>query len=97
MPWPNFFIVSAPKSGTTTLYEYLRNVPEIFIPQLKEPKYFSPGVKPFGHDSPLTKQEYLDLFKNSKNKIAIGEASTTYLQNSESAKLIHNRTKHISN
>lgn len=89
MNWPNFFIVSAPKSGTTTLYEYFRSVPEVYMPSIKEPEYFAPGIIPFGYDRPMTKQEYLDLFKNVKNESAIGEASTNYLQNPESAKLIH--------
>lgn len=36
--WPNFFIVGAPKAGTTSLYQYLVNTPESFIPEVKEPK-----------------------------------------------------------
>ena len=37
---PNFFIVGAPKSGTTSLFHYLEQHPEIFIPSIKEPRYF---------------------------------------------------------
>jgi hypothetical protein len=32
---PNFFIVGAPKCGTTALYEYLRGHPSIFMPKYK--------------------------------------------------------------
>ena len=43
---PNFFIVGTPKSGTTSLFHYLQEHPEVFIPSLKEPHFFSsPEVK----------------------------------------------------
>ncbi len=35
--WPNLFIVGAVKSGTTSLYAYLRQHPDIFFPEMKEP------------------------------------------------------------
>ena len=37
---PDFFIVGAPKCGTTSLYYYLRQHPQIFMPDYKEPHYF---------------------------------------------------------
>ena len=40
MTLPNFFIVGAMKSGTTSLYEYLCQHPEIFMSPVKEPSYF---------------------------------------------------------
>lgn len=70
----NFFIVGAPKCGTTALYEYLRTNDDVFLPASKEPNYFS--YNPEGiHDL----NEYLSIFKNSKNEKIIGEASTSYL------------------
>jgi len=39
--WPNFFIVGAPKAGTTSLYEYLKDIPGIYMSPVKEPKFFS--------------------------------------------------------
>ena len=42
--WPNFFIVGAMKCGTTSLYEYLKIVPEIYMSEIKEPHYFSKNV-----------------------------------------------------
>ena len=39
--WPNFFIVGAPRAGTTSLYEYLRRIPGVFMPSVNEPHYFS--------------------------------------------------------
>ena len=38
---PNFLIIGASKCGTTALYYYLKQHPEISFPELKEPKYFS--------------------------------------------------------
>ncbi len=44
MPWPNFFIVGAPKCGTTSLYHYLKQHPEIYMSSLKEPRFFAPDL-----------------------------------------------------
>jgi hypothetical protein len=38
---PNFFIVGAAKAGTTALYEYLKQHPQVYMPPLKEPHYFA--------------------------------------------------------
>ena len=89
--WPNFFIVGAPKAGTTSLFHYLDNHPEIFLSHIKEPNFFS--VKTIAenhHIKPIRdKKNYLELFKNVKNKKIIGEASTSYLADPEAPKLIH--------
>jgi len=37
---PNFFIVGAAKSGTTSLYHHLCQHPDIFMSPVKEPGYF---------------------------------------------------------
>ena len=37
---PNLFIIGAPKCGTTFLYYYLRQHPDIFFPSFKEPHFF---------------------------------------------------------
>jgi len=41
MPKPNFFIVGAPRCGTTALSEYLRGHPNVFMCHPKEPFYFA--------------------------------------------------------
>jgi hypothetical protein len=38
---PNFFIVGAPKAGTTSLYYYLQRHPEVFMSTIKEPNFFA--------------------------------------------------------
>lgn len=77
--WPNFFIVGAMRSGTTSLHSYLKMQPEVYLPDEKEPVYFStlPGPIP---ERQITKQEYLNLFNDVKNEKAIGEASIQYLR-----------------
>lgn len=43
---PNFFIVGAGKAGTTSLYHYLRQHPEIYMSPVKEPCYFADEIRP---------------------------------------------------
>jgi Sulfotransferase family len=42
---PNFFIAGAPKTGTTSLYHYLDQHPEIYMSPVKEANYFAPEVR----------------------------------------------------
>jgi hypothetical protein len=42
---PNFFIVGAPKAGTTSLYYYLDQHPQIYMSPIKEPNFFSTEVR----------------------------------------------------
>jgi Sulfotransferase family len=42
---PNFFIVGAPKTGTTSLYLYLDQHPEIYMAAIKEPNYFAAEIR----------------------------------------------------
>lgn len=75
---PNFFIVGAPKCGTTALSEYLRTHRQIFISQPKEPHFFANDLP--GYQAGRTLAEYLLLFHDAKNDhLCIGEASVYYL------------------
>ena len=42
---PNFFIAGAPKSGTTSLYHYLDQRPDIHMSRIKEPNYFASEIR----------------------------------------------------
>ena len=81
---PNLFIVGAAKAGTTSLYEYFKQHPQIFMVESdlqKEPSYFCSLVKPS-----KKYKYYLSLFeKATENHVRIGEASTSYLTCPESA------------
>jgi Sulfotransferase domain len=77
---PNFFIVGAPKCGTTALYEYLRPHPNVFMPELKEPHFFT---KELAAPKVKTLEEYTRLFAECTNEhTRIGEASASYLSSS---------------
>jgi hypothetical protein len=45
LKWPNFFIVGAPKAGTTALYAYLDQHPQVYMSPLKEPSYFASELR----------------------------------------------------
>jgi hypothetical protein len=78
---PNFFIVGAPKCGTTALYEYLRTHPNIFLPRYKEPHFFARDLGTY----PLIKtpEAYTRLFADSTEQhVRVGEASVYYLRSS---------------
>jgi len=42
---PNFFIVGAPKAGTTSLYSYLDQHPEVYMSAIKEPHFFADEIR----------------------------------------------------
>lgn len=70
---PNFLIVGAAKSGTTTLYRWLKQHPDVFLPDWKEPSYFV-------HDFRVSNwNQYLALFEPGRDKKAVGESSAAYL------------------
>lgn len=75
---PNFFIIGAPKCGTTSLAAYLNMHPNVYFCPMKEPNYFDFDLS---RDTKISLKEYLNLFSNAdpdKHK-AIGEGSTNYL------------------
>lgn len=92
MPLPNFFIVGAPKAGTTSLHAYLKRHPEVFMSERKEPHYFSHfRVDPaFDNFAPPIRdpREYQELFRGSEGYKAVGEASSSYLSDKNAAKRI---------
>lgn len=88
--WPNFFIVGVSKAGITSLYEYLKRVPGIYMSPVKESRYFAPGDRPGHGIRPIrSKAKYLKLFHSVKDEAAVGEASPSYLYGPEAPKLIH--------
>jgi hypothetical protein len=93
MPVPDFFIVGHHKSGTTALYEMLRRHPQIFMPDVKEPRYFADDLRfqfepqPSNH-LPKTYEEYLSLFAPAAPGQRVGEASPSYLKSHTAAQAI---------
>lgn len=73
---PDFFIVGAAKSGTTSLYNYLTQHPHVFMPINKEPYFFGEWR---GAGERIDLEGYSKLFEGIPESVAAGEASTTYL------------------
>ena len=79
---PNFLIAGAAKSGTTSLYYYLKGHPEIFFPTPKEPCFFSAQAMSFPlkyintpYHYTRSFDEYKSLYSNVHSQKAIGDAS----------------------
>jgi hypothetical protein len=68
---PTFLVIGAMKAGTSSLYQYLRAHPQIFMPEVKEPQFFASNW-----DRGLA--WYERLFERAEDAAAIGEASTEY-------------------
>jgi hypothetical protein len=82
---PNFLILGAQKSGTTSLFNYLGQHPEVYTSPVKEPHFLDYGGEsetgPSRSPNPPIKSfgEYEKLFDGVRNEKAVGEATPTYL------------------
>jgi hypothetical protein len=96
MNLPNFLIISAPRTGTTSLYFYLDQHPSIYMSPVKEPGYFileegKPMSRPGKINKNLTYtnlESYSKLFDGITNETAFGEATTFYFYKPEAPKRI---------
>lgn len=99
--WPNFFVIGAGKSGTTSLYHYLKQHPQIFMSPVKEPKFFTlasqelkfngPGDERIIPETISSEEAYLALFRDAGEAPVLGEASTLYLSSEGTAENIAKR------
>ncbi len=95
MPLPNFLILGAAKSGTTALYHYLKQHPQVYMSPEKEPNFFAfegqevcfrgPGDETISETAITTLGKYKEQFQAVSNEIAIGEASPWYLYSERAA------------
>ncbi|MES1944088.1 sulfotransferase [Salinisphaera sp. PC39] len=75
--WPDFFIVGAPKCGTTSLYAVLKSHPAVFFPENKEPMFFNTDLS---HPHAVRSENiYNELFSRARPDQVCGDASTLYL------------------
>ena len=86
MTRPDFFIVGAPRCGTTALYDFLQQHPGVFMPYRKEPHYFGADI-PQRHPF-LDMQAYLRLFEPAGAGQRAGEATVWYLYSTSAAEQI---------
>lgn len=81
---PNFFLLGAAKSGTTTLYHYLNKHPGIYMAKVKEPSFFCDTFQVV--KNPI---HYFQLFDEVDNEACIGEASHVYMTNPTTAEVLY--------
>jgi len=83
---PNFIVIGAPRAGTTSLYHYLCQHPQVMMSRIKETNYFAylaSRAEPGFHPGPTTLwpvknlTEYKALFRGGES-MAMGEASPLY-------------------
>ena len=72
---PDFFIVGAAKAGTTALYAYLKQHPQIYMSRIKEPNYFAKDID-------------TDLLRPQVRKMLEAENISSFI-NGESTEVIH--------
>jgi hypothetical protein len=110
MTMPNFLIIGAAKAGTTALYHYLKQHPQIYMSPQKDPRFFALEGESLNFQGPDNQAErklqrnnrlpitsieaYRLLFKEVKNEKAIGEVSPLYLYSPKASERIHH---HIPN
>jgi hypothetical protein len=92
---PDFIVVGAAKAGTTALYWYLADHPDVFMSRVKETNYFAFGLDDDGrllygdpelHHFPIrTLESYQRSFEGAEGARAVGEASPIYLECPQSA------------
>ena len=87
---PNFFIVGAPKCGTTAINDYLAQHPDIFM-ATKELHYFGKDLKTRIN---LSEEEYQLEFQGATNEKIKGEASVWYLYSKNAAREIKAYSPH---
>lgn len=85
---PNFFIVGAPKCGTTYLATQLGRHPSIEVSDPKEPHFFGRDLLPPTDQFVRGESEYISLFTGSGGVEMMGEASTLYLSSKTAAREI---------
>ncbi|MBN1147698.1 MAG: sulfotransferase [Anaerolineales bacterium] len=104
MTMPNFLIIGAPKSGTTTLHYILDQHPEIYMSSIKEPGFFwaygeeidlqGPSRLLLKHRIIRDFDDYVRLFDGVTTEKAIGESSASYMFHLRSPELIHQFIPH---
>lgn len=97
-----FFVIGTAKSGTTSIYQYLSQHPDIFLPNVKEIHYYSNAtskndfdfIKPKSNKTYHTKvikdeQAYNSLFEKASKETYLGDCSPSYFYDENAAKRIY--------
>ncbi|WP_193369755.1 sulfotransferase domain-containing protein [Pelagibius marinus] len=81
---PNFFIVGAAKSGTTSMQMYLGQHPEIAMPQKREPIFFGRDLTSHTKRT-VAIEDYLGIFSGCGPEKIVGEKTVWYLYSKTAA------------
>ncbi len=84
---PSWFLVGAPKCGTTAIAAFLDEHPEVYVSPVKEPNWFNDDVALFRRVNSL--DDYLRLFDGAPDGARCGEATTGYLFSKRAAANVH--------
>lgn len=106
MRLPNFLVIGVAKAGTTSLYSYLAQHPDIFLSPIKETNFFAlegqvldfrgPGDdKKIGRTSITALDRYLALFAEARSEQSLGEVSPFYLYYPNTAGNIFRYIPHV--
>jgi hypothetical protein len=87
MQLPNFLIIGVQKAGTTSIYNYLKQHPQVYMSPVKETNFLEKDWEQLAKDGLRTPQakkidtfeKYCNLFEEVTDEIAIGEDSPNYL------------------
>ena len=90
MKLPTFLIVGVQKAGTTSIYNYLQEHPQVFMSRIKETNFLEQDWSSLPPEKQnkngiVTIEDYAALFADVRDEIAIGEASPNYLFHYESS------------
>lgn len=96
MRLPNFVIIGAAKAGTTSLYHYLKQHPQVFMSEVKEPRFFAYEGDRLAYTGPgdlakadrfvTTLEQYAALFADAGDARAVGEASPIYMHSEKACR-----------
>jgi hypothetical protein len=80
--YPDFYLVGAPKCGTTAFYDFLRQHPQIYLPAKKELLAFGSDLS---YPTSLSEREFLAHFAARRSELRVGTAHTAYMQSTRAA------------
>lgn len=98
MNLPNFLVIGAAKAGTTSLYAYLKQHPQVYMSPMKGTGFFDCEGEKLNYQGPGDMQrrlpinnlkDYCAMFKGVSGEIAIGEACTDYLYSAKAPERIY--------
>ncbi len=99
MALPHFFVIGVPKAGTTALHVALAQHPQLFMSEIKEPKFFMSDGPPPARGGPgdaktfreyvWRREDYENLFAQAPDGMLCGESTPFYLYDAAAQRRLH--------